>query len=68
MSKHLSTCNLYQFKRIGKNIATEAMDVKLFLDNILLLEVYNFEGFQIGIKIMEWQTIMRISVTIVVIL
>ena len=45
----------HQFKSIGKDHFwylvmpngqnTEAMAVKLFLDHILLLEVYKFEGF-----------------------
>ena len=39
------------------------MAVKVSLDNILLLEVYNFEGFSNWYKIMEWWTIIQIAVT-----
>ena len=39
------------------------MAVKLFLDNILLLDVYSLKDFQISIKMMEWWTIIQIAVT-----
>ena len=61
-SKHLSGHNLYQFKSIDKDhlfsyayqIKTEVMAVKLFLGNILLLQVCSFKGFQINIKMIQW--------------
>ena len=39
------------------------MAVKLFLDNIPLLEVYIFKGFLNWHKMMKWQTIIQIAVT-----
>ena len=72
-SKHLSSSNLHQFKNISKDHFwylvmptvwnTEAMAMKLFLDNILLLEVYCFEGFSNRHKMMEWWTTIQTSAT-----
>ena len=55
VSKHLSSCNLHQFKNVTEDLSsclvmhtrqnTKAMASKLFLDNILLLEMYSFKGF-----------------------
>ena len=39
------------------------MAVKLFLDNILLLDVYSFKVFWNRIKMMKWWTIIQIPVT-----
>ena len=39
------------------------MAVKHFLDNILYKKSTVSKDFQIGIKIMEWQTIIQIAVT-----
>ena len=55
VSKHLSSCNLYQFKNFpenqfwylvmptGWNIEDTVM--KLFINNFLLLDIYTVEGF-----------------------
>ena len=39
------------------------MVMKLFLDNIFLLEVYSFKGLSNWHKMMEWWTIIQIAVT-----
>ena len=72
VSNLLSSCNTHQFKIIANNcfqflimptgLNTDAMAMKFFLDTILLLYIYRFEGYLSRYKIDKMVNNLRIAI------